>query len=73
MALNDLTGGAVKAWIPEIADALEDVLTGQKVLPGDYSLPPYGFVWLKPVGQDRDNLPFGPNAPQPDHLSSDKN
>ena len=72
MALNNLTGEAVKGWIPETADAFEDVLTHRLVLPGDFILPPYGFMWLKPVGQDRANLPLGPNAPRPDYLGSDK-
>jgi len=72
VALNNLTGEAVKGWIPETADAFEDVLTHRLVLPGDFILPPYGFMWLKPVGQDRANLPLGPNAPRPDYLGSDK-
>lgn len=72
VSLNNLTDKEVKGWIPETAEAFEDILTGQKVLPGDYVLPPYGFVWLKPIGSDRANQPSGPNAPQPLDLSSDK-
>jgi len=72
VVLNNLTGEDVKGWIPETADAFEDVLTGERVLPGDYTLPPYGFVWFKPVGEDRANLPSGPNAPQEEYLGSDK-
>ena len=41
------------------------------ILPGDYTLPAYGFLWLQPVG-DKPNIPSGPNAPQPGYLGSDK-
>ena len=29
------------------AAGYRDLLSGEKVLPGRYDLPPYGFVWLK--------------------------
>jgi maltose alpha-D-glucosyltransferase/alpha-amylase len=72
VVLNNLTDAEVHGWIPETAAAFEDLLTGARVLPGDYILPPYGFVWLKPIGPDLPDKPHGPNAPRPDYLGSDK-
>ena len=72
VVLNNLTDAEVHGWIPETAAAFEDLLTGEQVFPGDYLLPPYGFVWLKPIGPDLPNRPLGPNAPRPQYLGSDK-
>jgi len=49
VVLNNLSGEEIKGWIPETAQSFEDLLTGETVLPGDYTLKPYGYVWLKPV------------------------
>ena len=72
VVLNNLRGEEVSGWIPETAAAFTDLLTGETILPGDYTLAPYAFVWLKPLGPDRPNVPTGPNAPQPGYLGSDK-
>lgn len=47
--LNNLRDTPVSGWIPETADKFVDILTGNVIHPGDYTLPPYGFVWLLPV------------------------
>ncbi|MDD3948507.1 MAG: maltose alpha-D-glucosyltransferase [Anaerolineaceae bacterium] len=72
VVLNNLTDQPAKGWIPETAAAFTYLLTGDTVLPGDYTLAPYAFVWLKPIGPDLPNVPTGPNAPQPGCLGSDK-
>ena len=72
VVLNNLSGEEVKGWIPETALSFEDLLTGKTILPGDYTLAPYTFIWLKPVGPDLPNIPTGPNAPLPGYLGSDK-
>jgi maltose alpha-D-glucosyltransferase/alpha-amylase len=72
VVLSNLSGEEVDGWIPETALSFEDLLTGEIIMPGDYTLKPYGYVWLKPVGPDRPNVPTGPNAPQPGYLGSDK-
>jgi maltose alpha-D-glucosyltransferase/alpha-amylase len=72
VVLNNLRGEEVSGWIPETAAAFTDLLTGETILPGDYTLAPYAFVWLKPLGPDKPNVPTGPNAPQPGYLGSDK-
>ena len=72
VVLNNLSGEDVSGWIPETAQSFEDLLTGEIVLPGDYTLKPFGYVWLKPIGPDLPNVPTGPNAPQPSYLGSDK-
>ena len=43
VVLNNLTDSPVKGIIPEEAENFVDLL------PGEYVLPPYGFVWLMPV------------------------
>lgn len=48
VVLNNLTDEPVKGIIPEEAEVFVDLLTKERVLPGDYILPPYGFVWLMP-------------------------
>lgn len=65
VVLNNLSGEEVSGWIPETVRSFQDLLSGAIVLPGDYTLPPYGYVWLRPVGENTDNLPGGPNAKQP--------
>jgi len=72
VVLNNLSGEEIKGWIPETAQSFEDLLTGETVLPGDYTLKPYGYIWLKPVIENTENLPSGPNAKQPGYLGSDK-
>ncbi len=72
VVLNNLSGEEVRGWIPETALSFEDLLTGEIVLPGDYTLKPYGYVWLKPLTENIQNLPSGPNAKQPGYLGSDK-
>ncbi len=72
VVLNNLSGEEIKGWIPETALSFEDLLTGKTILPGDYTLAPYTFIWLKPVGPDLPNIPTGPNAPLPGYLGSDK-
>jgi len=47
--LNNLRDTPVSGWIPETADKFVDILTGNVIHPGDYTLQPYGFVWLLPV------------------------
>ncbi|MGI6258989.1 MAG: maltose alpha-D-glucosyltransferase [Anaerolineaceae bacterium] len=49
VVLNNLTDAPVKGTIPEEAAVFIDLLTNERVVPGDYVLPPYGFVWLMPV------------------------
>ncbi len=49
VVLNNLTDSPVKGIIPEVAENFVDLLTKERVVPGDYVLPPYGFVWLMPV------------------------
>ena len=49
VVLNNLTDSPVKGIIPEEAENFVDLLTKERVVPGDYVLPPYGFVWLMPV------------------------
>ncbi len=49
VVLNNLTDAPVKGTIPEEAVVFVDILTNERVIPGDYVLPPYGFVWLMPV------------------------
>jgi maltose alpha-D-glucosyltransferase/alpha-amylase len=49
VVLNNLRDTPVSGWIPETAEKFVDILTGNEILPGDYTLPPYGFVWLLPV------------------------
>ena len=71
VVLNNLRDVPVSGWIPETAEMFVDLLTGATILPGDYTLPAYGFLWLQPVG-DKPNTPSGPNAPQPGYLGSDK-
>lgn len=72
VALNNLTAQPAQGWIPETAAAFEDLLTGEVIRPGDFTLPPYGFVWLAPLGPDLSDHPSGPNAPIPGYLGSDK-
>ena len=71
VVLNNLRDQPVKGWIPETAEKFMDLLTGEMILPGDYTLPAFGFLWLQPVG-DKPNTLSGPNAPQPGYLGSDK-
>ncbi len=71
VVLNNLRNTPVSGWIPETAESFIDILTGETILPGDYTLPPYGFRWLKPVG-DKANNPSGPNAPVEGDLGSDR-
>jgi maltose alpha-D-glucosyltransferase/alpha-amylase len=49
VVLNNLRNAPVKGWIPETAEKFIDILSGETVLPGDYTLSPYGFLWLLPV------------------------
>jgi hypothetical protein len=72
VVLNNLSGEAVSGWVPETAQSFEDLLTGETILPGDYTLKPFGYVWLKPVNDKKENLPSGPNAKQAGYLGSDK-
>lgn len=72
VALNNLTDQPIHGWIPETAASFEDLLTGQVVFPGDFILPPYGFVWLSPIGPDLPNQPAGPNVKIHDYQPSDK-
>ena len=72
VVVNNLSGEEVRGWIPETAHSFTELLSGETVLPGDYTLPPYGFVWLQPVNENKANLPSGPNANQPGYLGSDK-
>lgn len=71
VVLNNLRDVPVKGWIPETAEKFIDLLSGETILPGDYSLPPYGIRWLQPVG-DKPNTPSGPNAPIEGDLGSDR-
>lgn len=80
VVLNNLSDQAVKGWIPEDAVVFIDLLSGDRVMPGDYVLPPYGFVWLMPedqwvgVGEAENDgtVPAGPNAPVEGYLGSDR-
>lgn len=72
VVLNNLTDAPVSGWIPETAKSFLDLLTGESILPGDYTLAPYAFVWLKPVGPDLPNEAAGPNRAQTGYLGSDK-
>lgn len=49
VVLNNLRATPVSGWIPETAEKFVNILTGNVIHPGDYTLPPYGFVWLLPV------------------------
>ena len=71
VVLNNLRDTPVKGWIPETAEYFIDMLTGETILPGDYTLPAYGFCWLQPVG-DKANILSGPNAPVKGDLGSDR-
>jgi hypothetical protein len=71
VVLNNLRDTPVKGWIPETAEKFINLLTGETILPGDYTLPAYGYLWLQPVGE-QPNIPSGPNAPRPGYLGSDK-
>ncbi|NLB72361.1 MAG: hypothetical protein GX797_10230, partial [Chloroflexi bacterium] len=54
VVLNNLRNVPVKGWISETAEKFIDVLNGETILPGDYTLEPYGFVWLLPVNDNQD-------------------
>ena len=71
VVLNNLRDVPVKGWIPETAEKFIDLLSGETILPGDYTMPAYGFCWLLPVG-DKANIPSGPNAPVKGDLGSDR-
>lgn len=47
LVLNNLADSPVSGIIAGGAEGYRDLLSGEKVLPGRYDLPPYGFVWLK--------------------------
>ena len=49
IVLNNLIDQDVHGTLPTDAPTYVDVLTGETIKAGDYTLPPYGFVWLKPV------------------------
>jgi len=49
--LNNLIDQDVYGTLPADSQEYINVLTGETVKAGDYTLPPYGFVWLKPVGE----------------------
>ncbi|MBP7213374.1 MAG: maltose alpha-D-glucosyltransferase [Anaerolineaceae bacterium] len=51
VVLNNLRDTPVSGWIPETADKFVDILTGNVIHPGDYTLPPYGFIWINPIEQ----------------------
>ena len=71
VVLNNLRDTPVKGWIPETAEYFIDLLTGEAILPGDYNLPAFGFMWLQPVGE-QPNIPSGPNAAVKGDLGSDR-
>jgi maltose alpha-D-glucosyltransferase/alpha-amylase len=51
IVLNNLIDQDVHGTLPTDAPIYVDVLTGETIKAGDYILRPYGFVWLKPVGE----------------------
>ncbi|NLB72061.1 MAG: DUF3459 domain-containing protein, partial [Chloroflexi bacterium] len=68
VVLNNLRNVPVKGWIPETAEKFIDVLSGETISPGDYTLQPYGFVWLLPVNDNqnfKENLSSFPTSYQP--------
>lgn len=69
--LSNLSGEEVGGWIPESAFSFKDLLTDETILPGDYKLKPYGYVWLEPTSPDLPNVPAGPKASHPGYLGSD--
>ncbi|NLB72176.1 MAG: maltose alpha-D-glucosyltransferase [Chloroflexi bacterium] len=71
VVLNNLRDMPIRGWIPETADEFIDLLTGERILPGDYTLPSYGYLWLQPVG-DKANHASGPTASVQGALGSDR-
>ena len=71
VVLNNLRDMPIRGWVPETADEFVDLLTGERILPGDYTLPSYGYLWLQPVG-DKANRPSGPTASVQGALGSDR-